>query len=229
MTEEKKRTKQTTVRYYEEDLDKISELAGELNLQTADVVTEWRKAYERLHLENTNSQGENLKTLRNYSDKIINLFETGQDFEHLINSAAQSGGAYSAGRFGGFLIGWEDFKKFPVYGRGGVSELSYGAYGFGTAYIVNGIGNIMSQYGLFGLFVFFTFLLKSSLLIANYFRSKAKFAFFIVSIIAAMAFSTHMQIIIFTLMFISFYIGKKQLFINAVQGHYSSKLHFTKV
>jgi len=34
--------------------------------------------------------------------KIINLFETGQDFEHLINSAAQSGGAYSAGRFGGY-------------------------------------------------------------------------------------------------------------------------------
>lgn len=73
MSEEKK-TKQTTVRYYEEDLDKITVLAKELNVSTAEIVQEWRKSYERLRLEETNSQGENLKTLRSYTDKIINLF-----------------------------------------------------------------------------------------------------------------------------------------------------------
>lgn len=68
--------KQSSVRYYEEDLKKIADLAKELDISTAEVVHEFTRAYDRISLEQTSSQGENLKTLRLYTDKINSLFNT---------------------------------------------------------------------------------------------------------------------------------------------------------
>lgn len=71
-----KKTKQTSVRYFENDLEKITSLANELDVSTAEVVNEWRKAYERLRLEETSNQGQNLKTLRDYLNNVELLFQT---------------------------------------------------------------------------------------------------------------------------------------------------------
>lgn len=73
MSEEKK-VKQTTVRYFEDDLSTIADLAKQLDVSQAELISIWRKSYERLKLEENSSQGENLKTLRAYTDKIVTLF-----------------------------------------------------------------------------------------------------------------------------------------------------------
>jgi prophage DNA circulation protein len=72
--EQDKKTRGTSIRLYEDTIQKISEVTRDLGVSQADLMEEWRKSYERLRLEENNSQGENLKSLRNYTDKIINLF-----------------------------------------------------------------------------------------------------------------------------------------------------------
>lgn|GEM_PF-1941996 len=138
-------------------------------------------------------------------NKIEELYVQGQDIEEVIDRAAKSGSSYSGGRFGGFIIGWNDFIQFPLLGRGGVTILSSGMVGQGKVYIVNGLANIMSQFGLFGLVVFFYFLYKSSVQLAHYFQSKALYAFFIVIMVGMTAFSIHYHYILFTIMFYSLY------------------------
>lgn len=68
--------KQTSVRYFENDLEKISELASQMDVSTAEVIKEWRKAYERIKLEETSTHGQNLKALREYLTHVEQLFQT---------------------------------------------------------------------------------------------------------------------------------------------------------
>lgn len=136
-------------------------------------------------------------------NKIEELFYQGQDVEEVIDRAARTGSSYSGGRFGGFVIGWNDFKHFPIFGRGGVTDLSTGVVGGGRVYIVNGFASIMSQFGMFGIIIFFIFLYKSSILMARYFHSKAVYAFFIVIMVGMTAFSIHHHLILFAMMFYS--------------------------
>ena len=140
-----------------------------------------------------------------FYEKISSLYASGLEIEYVITRAFQTASTYSGGRFGGFYIAWQDFKRYPLLGRGGLTELTYGSHGFGRVYIVSGLAEIMAQYGLFGLIVFFTFLIKSSHLTAKVFNSKASLGLFIVIIISSLSFATHNQIILFTLMFSSFY------------------------
>ena len=76
--------KQTSVRYFENDLEKISELASKMDVSTAEIVREWRKAYERLKLEETSSHGQNLTALRGYLTNIEQLFQT------IVNTSEQN-------------------------------------------------------------------------------------------------------------------------------------------
>ncbi|HNV53090.1 MAG TPA: hypothetical protein PKM28_09385, partial [Tenuifilaceae bacterium] len=139
-------------------------------------------------------------------DKMEELFYGGRDVEELLYKAEETGFSYSAGRFGGFVIGWEDFKENPLFGRGGVSDLTVGVKGEGRVYIVNGMANIMSQFGVFGLAVFFIFLFKSSLMIAVEFDSRAYLITFFTFVIGIVAFAIHTQYILFTIMFCSFFV-----------------------
>lgn len=71
---ENQKSKVQSVRVFDEEIETFRELAKKLDVPQAELMRQWRTSYERLQLEEQTSQGENLKTLRNYTDKIINLF-----------------------------------------------------------------------------------------------------------------------------------------------------------
>lgn len=134
-------------------------------------------------------------------NKIEELYFQGQEIDTVLDRAEETGDSYSGGRFGGFIIGWEDFKRFPLLGRGGVTELTAGQTSGGRVGIINGLANIMSQFGLFGLSVFFLLLYQGSTNLSIIFCSKAKYSLFLVVIIGATSFSIHNHYIIFTIIF----------------------------
>lgn len=138
-------------------------------------------------------------------EKINNLFVAGQEIEEVMERAATTGELYSGGRFGGFIIGWNDFKHYPFFGRAGFSALTSGKVGEGQVYIVNGLANIMSIYGLFGIIIFLTALYKSSLNISNVYKNETKLGFFIILLISLFSFSVYSQYIVFTLIFHSLF------------------------
>lgn len=144
-------------------------------------------------------------------DKIINLYESGQNIQETINFAKETGTSHSGGRFGGFIIGWENLKNYPLFGIGGSTHLSVSRSSEANVAIINGIAHIMSTYGLFGLTIYSLFLFKSSSLIAQYYNSKLKYSFFIIMLISSFAFTVHNQVLLFTLIFSSVFYKKIML------------------
>lgn len=76
MSNQEDKVKQKSVRFFEGDLTEIADLASELGIAQSELVRDWRKSYERLRQENSDSQGENIKTARAYADKIVDLITT---------------------------------------------------------------------------------------------------------------------------------------------------------
>lgn len=142
-------------------------------------------------------------------NKVEELYLKGQEIDTVLERAEETGTSYSGGRFGGFIIGWDDFKQYPLLGRGGVTELTVGQTSGGRVGIINGIANIMSQFGLMGISVFFIFLYKSAANLSYIFQSKAIYSLFLVIMVGATSFSIHNQYIIFTIIFYTlFYVHR---------------------
>ena len=134
--------------------------------------------------------------------KISTLYVSGANIEQtLYRHAQKTGESYSSGRFGGLVLAYRDFSRYPFSGIGGNSELSVGNTGFRHIFIVNGLGNIISIYGLFGITFYLYLLFKSSRRLSEELNSKTKYAFFLVVIIGSFSFSVHNQVIIYTVLF----------------------------
>ncbi|MDY0315744.1 MAG: hypothetical protein RBR32_11780 [Bacteroidales bacterium] len=159
-------------------------------------------------------------------NKIQELYYSGQEINEVIERAEQTGSSYSGGRFGGFIIGWENFKRYPLLGRAGVSELTSGQTAGGKVFIVNGLANIMSQFGLFGIIVFFTTLYNSSKKISKFYLSKAKYSFFIIIVIGATSFSIHNQYFIFTLIFYTLFYEYSSIHNKNQQKRIESNIYY---
>ena len=133
--------------------------------------------------------------------KIVELFIVSQNINEIMYNAAYAGETYSAGRFAGLYIGWQDIKQFPLLGRGGITELSFGRTNLISLNIVNGIANIMSQFGSFGLITYLYAILKSSKELSEKFISSNKYGLVIIILIGSFSFSVHYHIIMFTIIF----------------------------
>lgn len=70
---------------------------------------------------------------------------------------------YSSSRFGGFIIAYKDFLKYPLLGTGGHRGVSFAGR---FVYIVNGLAQFISWYGLFGIVILLISLYKVSILIS---------------------------------------------------------------
>jgi len=143
-----------------------------------------------------------------FYNKIASSYESGINVEETLSAADKKGQSISGGRFGGIILGWQNLKRYPLFGIGGSSELSYGRLDVSSGvYIVNGIGNIISTYGLFGILIYLYYLYKSSKLVASLQGSNVKYAFFSVFIISSFSFSLHLQVMLFTLVFLALFIN----------------------
>ncbi len=143
-------------------------------------------------------------------DKIQELYVNGLEIDTVIGRGVKTETFYSGGRFGGFIIAWEDIKKYPLFGTGGFWGISYGK---GYVYIVNGLASIMSVYGLFGIIIFFLSLYKSSNLFANIYNSCLNRCFLVIVLFASVGFGVVNQSILFSFILMGWFYPSQKMHI----------------
>ena len=153
-------------------------------------------------------------------DKIHKQIEDVQIMEQTLNRALSQNTSFSTGRFGGLYIAWQDFKRNPLFGVAGSSESRYATIdGIGLS-IRNGIGNIISSYGMFGFIFFILFLIKTSNLLSIITKSNASYALFITIFLCLMGFSLFTTPIISSFIFFSIFYNKKSMSIIKNENQY---------
>lgn len=78
----------------------------------------------------------------------------------------------SLDRFSGLLLNFEDFKQQPIWGIGSVNN-SIATREYGRVFSINGLGAIMSRYGIIGIILFILILYKNSKMLK--YKYKVKF------------------------------------------------------
>lgn len=141
-------------------------------------------------------------------DKIVD--ESAQDVEEIIDLSLTSGGIYGTGRFAGFYLGWQDFKRYPIAGIGGNTGLQYAAQQGAQVPVINGFANIMSRYGSIGLAVFVWLLFTSGAWLARHHEYSGVFVFPALIVIISVGFGIVECPIIFTFLMVSGFLGKKE-------------------
>jgi hypothetical protein len=139
------------------------------------------------------------------NEKIKSLYLSGLNINDTIDLALSTGISRSGGRFGGFAIAWKDFLKYPILGTGGYSQLSYGR---GVVAIINGIANILSTFGIFGVFLFLYLLKKSSLCLSIIYKNNLRSLLFVVILFSSFGFGITSQYMLFSFIFLSLFFPK---------------------
>lgn len=159
------------------------------------------------------------------STKVMDLYIQSFDLDEIMMSSAERGAEHSAGRFGGLIIAWNDFLNNPLIGLGGNIEGSFGRQNYSQLYIVSGLGTILSSYGLFGIIVYLYFSFKTSSFLSVYMNLKSRWLFFSMAFICSFAFSIQVQVILFTLLFFSFFDNRLQYKTYAEFLNMNEKMH----
>ncbi|MEW6135588.1 MAG: hypothetical protein HPY74_15120 [Firmicutes bacterium] len=139
--------------------------------------------------------------------KIKELYSVGQTIEYQLNSAARSKTSFSAGRFGGFIIAQKNFFKSPILGISGLREYSFGSFGQDYAAIISGLASIISNYGLFGVFILGLFLNRGGNIIRDVFNASLKYVYILLYLIALFAFNIHDLLFFFSLLLLGIFTG----------------------
>lgn len=141
--------------------------------------------------------------------KVDTQLQGAAQLTETIDKSVRKNVVYSAGRFGGFLIAWNDFKKSPFVGLGDSKSNSYGTADGSQVYIVNGLASIMSMYGLFGIVILFLYLKRTSFVFISdvYNGHSYRYAFFVIMIASFFGFSFHLLPIIFSFVFYSIFVN----------------------
>lgn len=144
-------------------------------------------------------------------DKVFGQQEraTVERIDELISLSKETGNLYSAARFGGFIVAYKDFIRYPLFGTGGHK---FKAYGGGHVYIVNGWAQTISWYGLFGIIILVMSLYKMSLLVASVYGNNLSFVFCGVMCFSIVGFGILNQYFMFPLILMGwFYPSKKYI------------------
>ncbi len=114
----------------------------------------------------------------------------------------------SLGRFASFSYDWMTFKQYPIFGTNGNSQLHAlnQMYKNGSIASINGLGKILSTYGIVGTFFFLLLLIKSSFFWEKTFRYQGWFFFTILILVTGFSFSIIESPIIITFLFAPFFI-----------------------
>jgi hypothetical protein len=134
-------------------------------------------------------------------NKILEDFNQTNEIEELIDISHRKRTTFAPGRFASFKITFVDFLNRPFFGYGANFELRWTNQFGADIRPVSGIGNLLAQYGIFGLVLFSIGLFKSSIYFnQEYFKNSMLFAWFFVVISISIGFS-----IILSPIFLSFY------------------------
>lgn len=140
--------------------------------------------------------------------KIRNMFNDAQYIEEDLDRGAN----WSAGRIGGLYIGWKDLQAYPLLGKGSRTDRSYAYKGDSEMVNTNGFAGIMSNYGLFGLFVYFFLLFKTSSFLSVFYGYQSdwmKFIFMLVYTALLNGFGIYSTSIFFTFLIYGYFVNNK--------------------
>lgn len=93
-----------------------------------------------------------------------------QDSEERIEHSIKYGNKINPGRFASFQLALKDFIRYPVAGIGGHKAFKYGSQGRAQVSIINGLGRVISSYGVIGLLIFLALIIKSGKWYSSYYN-----------------------------------------------------------
>ena len=119
-------------------------------------------------------------TLPFMSDKIISLYREAEMIDIMVEGSIGRESSIAPQRFASFMIAFRDFMAHPVLGLGGNSEASWTAKIGANVSTITGLGNLLAQHGLVGLFFFLLVSYQTSSFYSRTFKFKGKFLFLII-------------------------------------------------
>ncbi len=145
--------------------------------------------------------------------KIYEMYNDVLNFDDMLYRSSEKA-RFSAGRFGGLIIGWNDFITYPILGIGPNSFRSYAYLSNAALYNTNGFAGLMSTFGLFGLSIYSLLTIKTSIWISKFFNYRFKYGFFIIFTLCLMGAGIYRTVIFFSLMIFSYFITNENSFKN---------------
>jgi len=128
-----------------------------------------------------------------------------KNFERLKNMSHEDM-RFSAGRFGGFIIGWNDIISHPILGIGANGNRSFAHQGGASLMNTNGFAGLMSLFGLFGLTLYFYLTTKTSVFISRFYRAKIPLGLLIIFTFILFGTGIYRAVIFFAIMMYGYFI-----------------------
>jgi hypothetical protein len=122
-------------------------------------------------------------------DKILELIEETNRIDNIVETSIGLERTVNPQRFTSFKIALVDFLDNPILGLAAHREETW-TYKIGAnVAVISGIGNLMAQFGIFGLVPFIILSVRSSFLFARYYSFNAKFLFFIILMLISISYT----------------------------------------
>ena len=131
--------------------------------------------------------------------------ESSQSLDELIHNSQEHDISYAPGRFVSFELALIDFVKRPFLGIGGRTDLKYSETIGAQVSTINGIGNIMMRYGMFGVLSLLYLLYHSGQWFSDKSQVYCTVVFPIIILIIGFSFGIIESPFIITLLFLSLF------------------------
>ena len=119
---------------------------------------------------------------------------------------------FSAGRFGGLIIGWKDILAHPILGIGANGMRSIANKGGASLMNTNGFAGIMSVFGLFGVFIYFYLATKSSFSISRVYNNRFPLGFLITFTILLNGAGVYTSVVFFSLLIFGYFNQNRDIY-----------------
>lgn len=126
------------------------------------------------------------QTIPFLQEKIEN--ESQQDISEIMRSSEMNKQNLKPGRFASFNLALIDFKNYPIAGIGGYKDLRSGQQEGLEVNIINGLGRILSVYGVLGSAIFLYLIKKSGCWLSSYYQYSNRYIYPILLLIMGFGF-----------------------------------------
>lgn len=138
--------------------------------------------------------------------KIESQYQSLSDYDK-ISRMSNKDMRFSAGRMGGFIIGWNDIQTNPILGIGANGMRSFANKDGASLMNTNGFAGIMSMFGLFGLTLLFYLTTKTSRILSKLFKANVPLGFLLIFTLILIGSGIHRAVIFFAFMTYGFFIS----------------------
>lgn len=142
------------------------------------------------------------------SEKITMEYESLERVDDIMDNAYAAGNTVSLGRFSSITFDYMTFKEYPLFGINGNPDLHIlrKMYPDGSVAAINGWGDIISTYGIFGIISYLYLLISSALFWKRTYNYKGWFFFVLLYLIIGFSFAIIESPFLITILFASVFL-----------------------